>query len=233
MNSGLRDAYNLAWKIAFVLRGQAQPRILETYQQERMPHVVQMIRFARFLGSQLVMPTSRLRAFFRDIALRVLMRLPPFVSSMREMRMKPEPVYKSGLIWTGDHEHRCPAGRLLPQPTVLLSGKRSAPLDDLLGSGFALVRLHPDPNLAFKTLQADIWQKLRPRCICLVPTIECTQDSCKNVICALDREEQIAHFLRCRRDHFALIRPDRHVLGTFRADQEQVFVGALREQLFA
>lgn len=232
MNSGLRDACNLAWKIAFVLRGQAQPRILATYQEERMPHVVQMIRFARFLGSQLVMPTSRIRAFFRDIALRLLMRLPPFVSSMRQMRMKPEPVYKSGLIWAADHEHRCPAGRLLPQPTVLVSSKRSLPLDELLGSGFALVRLHSDPNMAFKTLQADLWPKLRPSRICLVPTSEYMQDSCENVICAFDREEQIAHFLRGRRDHSALIRPDRHVFGTFRPDQEQAFVGALREQLF-
>ncbi len=232
MNSGLRDAHNLAWKLAFVLRGQAQPRILATYQQERLPHVVQMIRFARFLGSQLVMPTNRLRAFFRDIALRVLMRLPPFVSSMRQMRMKPEPVYKSGLIWADDHGHRSPAGRLLPQPSVLLSVKRSVPLDELLGSGFALVRLHSDPTAAFKPLQADIWQQLRPSRICLVPTIEHMQDSCENVICALDREEQIAHFLRGRRDHSALIRPDRHVLGTFRPDQEQAFVGALREQFF-
>ncbi|HKF36935.1 MAG TPA: FAD-dependent monooxygenase [Ktedonobacteraceae bacterium] len=232
MNSGLRDAHNLAWKLAFVLRGQAQPRVLATYQQERLPHVVQMIRFARFLGNHLVMPTGRLRAFFRDIALRALTRLPPFVSSMRQMRMKPEPVYKSGLVWPDNHGYRRPTGRLLPQPTVLLSGKRLVPLDEVLGSGFALLRLHSDPNVAFKTLQADIWQKLRPRRICLVPTIEHMQDTCENVVCAFDNQQQIAHFLRGRLDHLALIRPDRHVLGTFGADQEQAFVEPLRERFF-
>jgi FAD binding domain len=37
MNTGLQDAYNLAWKLALVIRGKAEEKILETYQQERLP----------------------------------------------------------------------------------------------------------------------------------------------------------------------------------------------------
>lgn len=37
MNTGLQDAYNLAWKLAFVIRGQAGEKILDTYQEERLP----------------------------------------------------------------------------------------------------------------------------------------------------------------------------------------------------
>jgi 3-(3-hydroxy-phenyl)propionate hydroxylase len=233
MNSGLRDACNLAWKLALVLRGQGRPGILATYEQERMPHVVQMIRFATFLGKQLVMPRSRLRAFSRDIALRALMKLPPVACRMRQMRMKPESFYKSGCVLADDRGHRFPAGRLFPQPTVLLPDKRSLLLDELLGSGFALVRLHSDPKEAFKPLQADIWQKVRPRRICLVPAIEDLQKMCENATCALDGQRQITRFLRGRRDRFALIRPDRHVLGTFRVDREQAFVAALRERFLA
>src|SRR6185369_12218706 len=36
MNTGLQDAYNLAWKLAFVIRGKAEEKILETYQEERL-----------------------------------------------------------------------------------------------------------------------------------------------------------------------------------------------------
>lgn len=36
MNTGIQDAYNLAWKLAMVLRGQASPRILDTYNEERV-----------------------------------------------------------------------------------------------------------------------------------------------------------------------------------------------------
>jgi hypothetical protein len=36
-NTGIHDAHNLAWKLAQVIRGQAHPRLLETYATERRP----------------------------------------------------------------------------------------------------------------------------------------------------------------------------------------------------
>src|SRR5690606_37812077 len=36
-NTGVQDAHNLAWKLAMVLKGQAGPGLLETYDQERQP----------------------------------------------------------------------------------------------------------------------------------------------------------------------------------------------------
>ncbi|GLW63960.1 FAD-dependent oxidoreductase [Actinomadura rubrobrunea] len=36
-NTGIQDAHNLAWKLAAVLRGQAGPRLLDTYAEERRP----------------------------------------------------------------------------------------------------------------------------------------------------------------------------------------------------
>lgn len=38
MNTGIQDAYNLAWKMAFVLKGRADERILKTYNEERLPN---------------------------------------------------------------------------------------------------------------------------------------------------------------------------------------------------
>jgi len=37
MNTGLQDAYNLAWKLALVIKGKAAPGLLETYHEERNP----------------------------------------------------------------------------------------------------------------------------------------------------------------------------------------------------
>ena len=37
MNTGLQDAYNLAWKLALVLRGEADDALLDTYESERLP----------------------------------------------------------------------------------------------------------------------------------------------------------------------------------------------------
>lgn len=37
MNTGLQDAYNLAWKLALVVQERADPALLDSYEQERLP----------------------------------------------------------------------------------------------------------------------------------------------------------------------------------------------------
>jgi 2-polyprenyl-6-methoxyphenol hydroxylase-like FAD-dependent oxidoreductase len=44
MNTGIQDAYNLAWKIALVLKGSAAERILETYNEERLPNARRLLQ---------------------------------------------------------------------------------------------------------------------------------------------------------------------------------------------
>ena len=49
------------WKLAWVVRGQADAPILDSYDAERRPHARKIIKLARFLGA-LVMPSNRARA---------------------------------------------------------------------------------------------------------------------------------------------------------------------------
>jgi 2,4-dichlorophenol 6-monooxygenase len=42
-NTSVQDSYNLAWKLAAVLRGEAGPGLLETYSQERAPVAKQIV----------------------------------------------------------------------------------------------------------------------------------------------------------------------------------------------
>jgi len=42
-NTSVQDSYNLAWKLAAVLRGEAGPGLLETYSQERAPVARQIV----------------------------------------------------------------------------------------------------------------------------------------------------------------------------------------------
>ena len=50
MCSGIRDAANLAWKIAAVVNGRANESILDSYQTEREPHVRAIIETAIAMG---------------------------------------------------------------------------------------------------------------------------------------------------------------------------------------
>jgi 2,4-dichlorophenol 6-monooxygenase len=45
-NTSIQDAYNLAWKLALVLRGQASPSLLDTYDVERTPIAKQIVERA-------------------------------------------------------------------------------------------------------------------------------------------------------------------------------------------
>ncbi|WP_338868062.1 FAD-dependent monooxygenase [Spirosoma sp. SC4-14] len=44
MNTGIQDAYNLAWKLAFVVTGQAAPALLETYNEERLANAQHLLK---------------------------------------------------------------------------------------------------------------------------------------------------------------------------------------------
>ena len=42
-NTSIQDSYNLAWKLAAVLNGQAAPALLDTYSTERAPVAEQIV----------------------------------------------------------------------------------------------------------------------------------------------------------------------------------------------
>ncbi|MFN8255996.1 MAG: FAD-dependent monooxygenase [Bacteroidales bacterium] len=74
MNTGLQDAYNLAWKLSFVIKNKAKPDILDTYSSERLAISK---GFGRYADSVFKILTSRnmLVKIFRFFVLRVLLRL--------------------------------------------------------------------------------------------------------------------------------------------------------------
>ena len=44
MNTGIQDAYNLAWKLALVLKGAAAQGVLDTYNEERLPNAKRLLQ---------------------------------------------------------------------------------------------------------------------------------------------------------------------------------------------
>ena len=44
MNTGIQDAYNLAWKMALVLQGKTDERLLETYNEERLENAKRLLK---------------------------------------------------------------------------------------------------------------------------------------------------------------------------------------------
>jgi len=58
MNVSMQDAFNLGWKLAAVLRGQARPELLDTYSAERQTIASELIDFDREWASILSAPVK-------------------------------------------------------------------------------------------------------------------------------------------------------------------------------
>jgi 2-polyprenyl-6-methoxyphenol hydroxylase-like FAD-dependent oxidoreductase len=77
MNTGLQDAYNLAWKLALVVRGQAEAALLDSYEEERVP-VAQRLLNTTDRAFRLVVSDSRLAGLLRT---KILARIAAFAMS--------------------------------------------------------------------------------------------------------------------------------------------------------
>lgn len=141
MNSGVRDAANLAWKVAAVVKGQMPASLLDTYEPERKPHAWSLIQMAVRIG-QFMQPKSRLAAMLTQGALKVASIYKPVRDYVLQLKFKPKPRFFQGFFVAGEaRDAIVPAGQLLPQPMVELQGGAHVLLDDVLGEGFALLTL--------------------------------------------------------------------------------------------
>jgi len=139
MNSGLRDAQNLGWKLAWVLRGGLGPGLLDTYEAERKPHAAALIQMAVRMG-HVMMPRSAVRAFATQAAFRALALYKPARDYVMQMKYKPPPRYTEGFL--AGAAGPMLRGRMFMQPRVEMRDGRSVLLDTLLGPGFAALEWH-------------------------------------------------------------------------------------------
>jgi 3-(3-hydroxy-phenyl)propionate hydroxylase len=110
MGAGVRDADNLAWKLAGVLDGSLGLDVLDTYETERSAHAGAMIALARAMGLTM---TSAGRA--GDVARRALLPLVPRLPVLRTLAVDSATptLVASALVRRGGGDRL--AGRLCPQ----------------------------------------------------------------------------------------------------------------------
>jgi len=78
MNTGLQDAHNLAWKMAHVLKGYSDEKLLDTYNEERMPFAKWVLGFTDRGFTTLSSKKWYLVLFRKYIALNLVGKLTKF-----------------------------------------------------------------------------------------------------------------------------------------------------------
>jgi 3-(3-hydroxy-phenyl)propionate hydroxylase len=190
MNSGIQDADNLAWKLAWVLRGTADPGLLDTYHAERCAAAHENLQVTA-ATIQFMVPPSAARRMVRGLLLTVS-RLGALRRHVNSGKMAEPFVYvDSPIIAEGELR-----GRFAPDRMVLRDGARVR-LRTLLGHDFVL--------LCFAATMATADQ-MAERMAGKVPHFQV-------VTVIADHEpgmEQSAYLA----GHWYLARPDGHIVGS-------------------
>lgn len=221
LNAGLRDAFNLAWKLAWVVQGRLQPQALQSYHDERQRHAQAMIELADLFGAALSV-TNPVLAWLRDRFMLAVRNLPSVRDYVLQMKFKPMPRFNRGVVLgaaTPRLDER--VGRMFVQPPVERADGATVKLDEALGAGFALLAWQHDPGpglpaatraglgrLGCRVLAAARSRSLQAMHLKAAPSpgVEVVEDA-----------ENALHlwFAACGAD-WVLLRPDRYVaaLGT-------------------
>lgn len=135
MCAGIRDAFNLAWKLDQVLSGKAASALLDSYMQERRPHVQQVVEHAKSFGL-IIGELDEVAAVQRDARLRAQL-LDGSVSTVRQAFI---PDLEDGLLARAADGRLLPgAGKLFPQPWVRCAGGQRCRFDTISAGRFCLV----------------------------------------------------------------------------------------------
>lgn len=184
--AGIRDASNLAWKLADVIRGLAPDALLDTYETERSPHVREFIETAVRLGN-VIQATDPATVARRDAEMR----------TAPQTFRTPEPALGAGAHDGGDGCGNVCAGRISHQP-VLADGSR---FDDRVGNGFALV-LRPELERAARAA------------VDALPGLGPARNVQSRLTVVVADEPATAALLEQAATAALLVRPDRYVAGT-------------------
>jgi 2-polyprenyl-6-methoxyphenol hydroxylase-like FAD-dependent oxidoreductase len=114
MNTGMQDAFNLAWKLAAVIDGQAGDTLLDSYEAERLPIADDVIAFTDRLTKAGTL--SGVPRRIRDVVIRMVSRVPAARRYMAETATEVNLSYQNSPIAVGRRPRRAnvSAGEHLP-----------------------------------------------------------------------------------------------------------------------
>jgi 3-(3-hydroxy-phenyl)propionate hydroxylase len=179
-----------------------------------------MIQLAITIGD-IIMPKSDTDRQLRVGIFQRLSEHPGASDFLVGMKFKPRPRYSKG-AFVGLARPNVPAslvGCMIPQPRIRIGGT-SVPLDDLLGTTFAIITQCPELE-RFARLHSDqLWPELTPTIISL------SEDS-------VAEDGDVAFSLRAHRDQLLLVRPDRYIAIAFWPHELERVVAEFRSTIRA
>jgi 3-(3-hydroxy-phenyl)propionate hydroxylase len=235
MNAGIRDAHNVAWKIAGVLRHSFHADVLDSYDNERRGPIWAMIQLAVAMG-EFVMPVGAEQLALTRSLMAALERFPEAHDWIFQMKFKPRPRYGNGLFIDLQRQafEASLVGEMIPQPAVMDERGQTLLLDHALGNGYSLLAQDDAGERCVASLHSGLWSALAPSRVRLLQADSPHSDVMEDYALPrymLQADDDYARPLRTHRDQILLIRPDRYVAGAFFPAQAGAFTASLFDLL--
>lgn len=240
MSSGVRDAYNLAWKLDAVLKGRAGDVLLETYGSERYHHAKAMIDISVKM-KDFVSISNPVLSTLRNVLAKALQATPVVGKWIREGGFKPTPTYKQDSYLGLPRRRRSSVeGKLVPQPQVRTFKGQRVLLDSLLGDDFALIGLATDPQQFLSAESRTFLDAQGVKFLTLFPFggrpqgIDVQRHTPPGLVEVEEvGEEMLKWFKRsgAGRNAVAIVRPDKFAFALVSGEQLNAAVAELRRQL--
>ena len=210
MNSGIRDAHNVAWKLSAVLRGLAGPKLLESYEQERKDHIWQMVNLALRMG-RVMSPPSWLNGVLTQAGFMALNLVPSARDYVAQMKYKPPPRFHAGFLLPDGKGRHSIVGRMLQQPMVRTAAGSSVLLDEVLGDRFTLLLRTASPAEDFGQLGQPVWDALAVRRVAILPQDSAVPTGWASGDAVVELGDALSRALARYDRHALLLRPDHYV----------------------
>ena len=215
MNSAVEDVHNLAWKLAWRIRGLATDTLLDTYSTERVAAARENLRYAS-KGAEFMSPPSAPHRLMRDAVLSLSAKHPALASLMSPRQHSANDYVGSPLNHVTVDESRFTAGprpgMALPDGSLQLvtaTGTRSGHLTQLLGPCFTLLHFAgTDGPGAIVDIRALV--EVAPARLC---TIGAASTHAAAGVDAIDDSGRLHPLYGAQSGAFYLVRPDGHLLA--------------------
>jgi 2-polyprenyl-6-methoxyphenol hydroxylase-like FAD-dependent oxidoreductase len=204
LSAGIKDVYNLIWKIALVADKRVKGQILETYQPEREEQINFLLKVNQAV--QKIAPAASKGFFARFFA--------ALSMGFFEKKIKLQSKYTKGFIGTN---HKL-AGTIFPHFNYHNNMARPDSEATVLSTAFVLLAFNADPVDAVSAQNIEYLANMSVRFL----RINSKQEGYNKryASCFTDADGRFAAWCKKQRIKYLILRPDRLVFDAFKTEKE-------------